>query len=1298
MAKPLDDGAAPLSERGATLAQIEGNGRFEVRSPLGTGGMGEVFEVFDRERGMRLALKVLRSLRADALLRFKEEFRALGDVHHPNLIGLGELVEVGGLVCFTMELLEGTDFLTHVRFGAAGAKTGADSDDAPTTTGGEIVDDTIVSSALEDGLPSSTTIIAKGRSRGATRGTPAPLRELDERRLRAALSQLATGLAALHRAGIVHRDVKPSNVWVEPDDRVVILDFGLAAAAESQSDANFVVGTATHMAPEQAAGAPPTPSMDWYAMGVVLFQALTGRLPFQGPRRLLLRAKMEEDAPRVRDLRPDAPGDLAALCDRLLDRDPARRPDEDELLMLLDAERPDAWVGLSPLTAVARGPFVGREAELERLLLAHERVQSGHPVAVWVTGPSGIGKSRLVHELCERIVRAEPRTLVLEGRCHEKESLRFKAVDGVVDGLSRHLATRSEATAVRAMPDHLPALLTVFPALSSVPTFAASHHATETAVGGDPALRRARAFSALRALLSRLAFERPVVMILDDFQWADADSVALIQHLFDGEGSPPLLLLGLLRERATGSIEGGLRGEASRYEAPPLNAEIRHLPLLGLARSDARQLIERLKGKALADELVERWVDETGGHPMLLDELAHGSTASTAVSGPLRLEDALLARAGALDPASRALLDAVCVGGVPLPQGVMAEIAALSPAEFAERSGLLRATRLARIAGVRPSDTIEPFHDRVRAAIYDAIPQLARASLHQRLGEALAKRPGFEDQAAFHLLRAGERDRSAAFFERAAVAARAVLAFERAASLYAEALAHGAQNEARQRALIAARAECLRNAGHADRAATLYRTAAGHGSPSDDERAELLRRAGELWLASGHLAPGLEVTNHLLERFGMRVPASPTKALASLLVVDARLGLRSLEPKLRPDEAIGDGDRLCSDVLWSTSAGLSLVRPLHATILAARGALHALSLGDPLRMTRALCACVVADHGIGRVARAERLHDVARRAATARPSERADFYLRWADVGRDYLTRNDFRAVVRSVSEAEVLFRRFGEGHAWELDSIRQFAHWALDHLGAQEELRGVVAERIRWARSVGNRFVEVAYRTWFVHPALADDRPDELLADIDDALASWLPEDTSFSNPEYLALRSRIYTSLYEGHPERLEASLRTQWKRYTRSLTGRVVLCREEGLGLMTGLELLIARNALDEHQSGDARAALSRARRGVRALSSGRLPVTRVTLRLRRAALAYIEGRTDVAEQCLATAIEDGEALGLGLVTAAAKAVHGSILGGDEGKRLKREALTYLRDRRFRRPDRLVAAILPGFGHPG
>jgi eukaryotic-like serine/threonine-protein kinase len=151
------------------LLRFSGTPRFEVVRFLGAGGMGEVYEVLDREHDARLAAKVMRRLDAHVLYRFKREFRIVQELAHPNLAALGELHELGGLWFFTMELVDGVDFLHHVR-------------------------------------------------------DPA----FDEVRLRAALRQLCEALAFLHAHGKVHRDVKPTNVLVTPAGRVVLLDFGLS--------------------------------------------------------------------------------------------------------------------------------------------------------------------------------------------------------------------------------------------------------------------------------------------------------------------------------------------------------------------------------------------------------------------------------------------------------------------------------------------------------------------------------------------------------------------------------------------------------------------------------------------------------------------------------------------------------------------------------------------------------------------------------------------------------------------------------------------------------------------------------------------------------------------------------------------------------------------------------------------------------------------------------------------------------------------------------------------------------------
>src|SRR5207248_10334737 len=181
---------------------------------------GRVFQASDRQRQMPVGLQVVRQSQGAGLETFKQEFYPLADLHHPNIITLYELFAADPPWFFTMELLAGAaHFQSYVRS------------------------------------------------------------HPDE--LRSAVGQLALGVAALHAAGKLHRDLKSSNVLVTPTGRVVVTDSGLAAAV-GRGDGrgpSGLVGTVPYMAPEQGADRPVSPAGDWYSVGVMLYEALTGRLP-----------------------------------------------------------------------------------------------------------------------------------------------------------------------------------------------------------------------------------------------------------------------------------------------------------------------------------------------------------------------------------------------------------------------------------------------------------------------------------------------------------------------------------------------------------------------------------------------------------------------------------------------------------------------------------------------------------------------------------------------------------------------------------------------------------------------------------------------------------------------------------------------------------------------------------------------------------------------------------------------------------------------------------------------------------
>src|SRR3989440_964652 len=297
-------------------------GRFTLLRRLGSGGMGVVYEAHDREMDKVVALKTLTRAEAAHIYRFKREFRTLADVSHPNLVTLYELMSDGRDWFFTMELVKGVTFINYVRPDMMGSLA-TDVDNTLPAPRAHSINSAESEADTEIFDSSSFSFEEKERPLETDDESLAAANyRLDEARLRAALRQLAEGVNRLHEMGKLHRDIKPSNVLVTEEGRVVILDFGLVEDVQPELHETLLAGTPDYMSPEQGAQMPISKASDWYSVGVILYQALTGRLPFKGKFfEVMMRKQTRKPVPPI-EINHEVPRDLNELCMKLLRRDP----------------------------------------------------------------------------------------------------------------------------------------------------------------------------------------------------------------------------------------------------------------------------------------------------------------------------------------------------------------------------------------------------------------------------------------------------------------------------------------------------------------------------------------------------------------------------------------------------------------------------------------------------------------------------------------------------------------------------------------------------------------------------------------------------------------------------------------------------------------------------------------------------------------------------------------------------------------------------------------------------------------
>jgi len=599
---------------------------------------------------------------------------------------------------------------------------------------------------------------------------------LPEDALRAIGADLAGALAALHAAGWIHGDVKPENVRLRADGRAVLLDLGLALRRDEDPRAARS-GTLPYLAPEQTQGGRATPASDVFALGILLHECSTGRHPFPpgdgaDAERWLASIRRGGEVLPSR-IRPELSPLFDAVVREALATTPAARPAAAVVgEVLARGEASEWWHAIAARdegrarTPDLRGvtPFAGRSRELAELDEAWAEARRGHGRLIWLEGPFGMGKARLVDTFVRRARSRPGAPLVLRERSTVQEEERGEHPVRVLLrqflGLARHEVPGPSALArLRELLPH---------------DVAASLAAALGAVPDAPSVRPIAESTALARWLLALGRERPLVVSLEGVDSAGATTLDVLARVAEDLARTSLLLIVSVRGGELPASADG--GRAARLAGLAGRANLR-LALGPLSEDEVLGWVLQLFGSNTPRRRLARVLHErSGGSPASLSEVLAGlrsrAQVRTTATGrlelsippeeihvPASLRRSILERIEELDPRERAWLERCAVLSSHLERPFLARV--YPDASPAELDGVL--------AALRESGWLVPYGSRfrfaratVRDAVYESIPPARRDALHAEAARALGEIAAERSSASlsFHRaqhLRAGGR-------------------------------------------------------------------------------------------------------------------------------------------------------------------------------------------------------------------------------------------------------------------------------------------------------------------------------------------------------------------------------------------------------------------------------------------------------------------------------------------------------------------------------------------------------------
>ena len=710
--------------------------RYRLLERVGEGGAGVVYRALHEEMDRPVAIKVLHPELFPspvAFARFRREARAAGALVHPHAVTVFDFGRTE----------EGEPYLAMEY-----------------CDGGALSDRLAVSGAL----PGAEVV--------------------------SLLAGVAAAVDAAHRQGIVHRDLKPGNILFA-GEVAKVADFGLARMLESEDPGltgGHAIGSPFYMSPEQCQGRPAGTASDVYSLGVIAYTLLTGEVPFRrGTAQEVLLAHLTEEPRSPDTLQPGLGRALALAVLRALAKNPDARPASagqflaglEQALEQHTLESPVPALAVATLappgeaaTASRSGTArlrramrerssggapepIGRGEELALLSELLEAAAAGSGQLVTIAGEPGAGKSTLAHAFLHRARLASPGARLALGRTPEHFGS-AEAYSPFLDALGNLLASGERESLVPHLLELAPTWAVHFPGVASE----AQAGAGETLAGMRSRDRMPREFAAFVAAIAPISGGRPLVLLLEDLQWADPASVDLLVYLAPRLDSLKLLLIGTYRPADIESQRHPLRAALASLGRGNLPwSEIAPAPFTG---GEVAAFLERELGTPPPAELVEFALRRTEGNPLfLLNVLNHllqsgavirdgdrvvlaRSLASMDRIVPEGIVALIREKVDRLDEADRRMLSVASVEGLEFTAAVVARLTERDEMEIEERLRTLQAAhRLVEpigeleLAGGHSSQRYRFVHSLYQHAFYDALAPKRRAAKHLLTAEAL---------------------------------------------------------------------------------------------------------------------------------------------------------------------------------------------------------------------------------------------------------------------------------------------------------------------------------------------------------------------------------------------------------------------------------------------------------------------------------------------------------------------------------------------------------------------------------